>query len=128
MEGEALHTNQSFEINVGGKVDAVLIDGAALDAAGGIGERFADIGDRELDPFLLERVGQETKSGLFNRAFARVGIGGLEVVGFLVFLLRKRCRGCDQPHQQRNEESAHREPRPAGATFDLKSLIPIHRE
>lgn len=86
MESELLKTGELFEIDIGGKIDAVFIDGAALETAAHIAEHLPDIGDREFHALLLERIGKQSQRSFFNRAFARIRIGRLKVVGFLVLL------------------------------------------
>ena len=81
-----LEPDQLLEIHVGSEVDPVLVSRTSLCAAGRIAQDLADIGHGDLDTLLLERVGKEPKCCLFDRALARIGIGGLEVVGFLVLL------------------------------------------
>src|SRR6185437_2783167 len=84
--------------------------GAAFDATGDIAERFADVGDGELDALLLEGVGQQAKRRFLDRALAGVGIGGLEVVGLLVLLLRKRGRRRGEKQQGEKQPSHDQNP------------------
>ena len=52
----------------------------------------ADVGRREFNAVPLQRIGQKTERLLLHRAFPRVGIGRLVVVGLLVLLRRGHWR------------------------------------
>ena len=59
--------------------------------------------DREFDALLFERIGKNPECRFLDRALARIGIGGLQIVRLLVFLLRKRA-GRGNGQQNKNEQ------------------------
>ncbi len=102
VEGQPLQPGQLLQIDVDGEVEPVLIDGALLRSAGSIAQDFADIGRRELDAVFLERIRQQAERRFLDGAFARIGIGGLQVVGLLVFL--RESHACGRGKQNHGDE------------------------
>ena len=84
MECEAVQSKELLQVGIDREVEPVLVDRALFCAAGRVTKNFPDVGDRKLDALLLVRIGQKAKGRFLYRALACIGIGGLQVIRFIV--------------------------------------------
>lgn len=86
MEGQIAHARELSKIDVDSEIQPAFIDGASFQAARRIAQRFSYVGRRKLDSPPFERLRQQAKCRLLDRALSRIGIGRFQIVGFLILL------------------------------------------
>ena len=109
VESKLFGPHQLLQVDIYCQVEPSLIDGAPLDTSRNVAQCFADIGRGKLDPVFLQRIWQQSEGLFLDRAFARVGIRRLVVVGLLVLL--GDCGAAPSGHDNQGQK-----PRPHPAT------------
>ena len=86
MEGQLRDSCELLQVDIDGQIEASLVNGSALQASRDVSQRLSDISCREFNPVSLQGLGQKPEGFFFYRAFTRVGIGRLIIIGLLVGL------------------------------------------